>query len=99
MARRRDYDDDYDDEEEEIEYVLFQGAMNDAPVDLEENRRLTHAGLMPAKELVTDALMRRANRVRINRKVRELRLFCISMAWRFPADGCPNSKPTPSHRW
>ncbi len=68
MARRGDYEDDYDDEEEEIDYVLFQGAMNDAPVDLEENRRLTHAGLMPAKELVTDALMRRANRVRIEPK-------------------------------
>lgn len=68
MARDDDDDFDDDEEEEEIDYVLFQGAINNAEVDLEANQRLTHAGLLPAKELVTDALLRRANRLRVEPK-------------------------------
>jgi len=52
-------DDDDDEDEEEIEYVLFQGATNGKQPDLAENRKLAAAGMMPAKELVSDALSRR----------------------------------------
>lgn len=73
-ARRRDDDDDDDwdedeeDEEEEIDYVLFQGALNGNEVDLAANARLAQAGLIPTKELITDALLRRAERIRLEPK-------------------------------
>lgn len=63
-----DWDEDDDEEEEEIDYVLFQGATNGAEVDLAANARLAQAGLIPTKELITDALLRRAERVRLDPK-------------------------------
>lgn len=62
-------DDDYDDDdEEEIELVLFQGALNGKEANMRANARLVQAGLMPAKELVTDAITRRAETIRIEPK-------------------------------
>lgn len=61
----RDYDDDEeedDEEEEEIEYVLFQGALDGTEADLRKNAKLVDRGLMEAKELVTDAVSRHAQR-------------------------------------
>ena len=73
MIFRRQRDDDWDDdedddEEEEIEYVLFQGALNGNEVDLAANARLAQVGLIPTKELITDALERRAERIRLEPK-------------------------------
>ena len=56
MAR----DDDYEDDSEDREFVLFQGATNGTQPDLEANRKLVAAGMRGAKDLVTDALERRA---------------------------------------
>lgn len=58
MGRQRDdiEDDDEDESEEDIEYVLFQGAVNGKEANLEENHKLAAAGLRPAKELVSEAL-------------------------------------------
>ena len=56
-----DDDDDDDEEEEEIEYVLFQGALDGSEADLKANAKLVKLGLMEAKELVTDAVSRRAS--------------------------------------
>ncbi len=67
-----DDDDDDDDEEEEEEddrdYVLFQGALNGENPDLAANARLVQVALRPAKQLVTDALERRAEMVRVEPK-------------------------------
>lgn len=70
FGRRRvkEDDDDDEDEEEEIELVSFQGALNGNPVDLAGNARLAQAGLMPAKELVTDGITRRAEVIRVEPK-------------------------------
>ncbi len=57
-------------EEIEIESILFQGASNGNPVDLKAHGRLTQAGLIPAKELISDALARRADMIRIDPKGR-----------------------------
>lgn len=61
-------DDDDDREDEEIELVTFQGALNGKSADLSANARLAQAGLIPAKELVTDAITRRAEMVRVEPK-------------------------------
>ncbi|MCA9079859.1 MAG: Flp pilus assembly complex ATPase component TadA [Planctomycetaceae bacterium] len=65
-----DYDDDEDEDEDEDdrEYVLFQGALNGETPDLAANARLVQAGLLPAKQLVTEALERRAEMIRIEPK-------------------------------
>ena len=60
--------DDEDEEQEELDYVLFQGALNGREANLGANARLAEAGLIPAKELVTDALLRRADQLRIEPK-------------------------------
>lgn len=54
-----------DSEELEIETVLFQGAASGVEVDLSQNARLAQVGLVPAKELVSDALARRAEMIQV----------------------------------
>lgn len=55
-------------EEEELEPVSFLGPLSGQEVNLKANARLVEAGLMRAKDLVTDALSRRADTVRIEPK-------------------------------
>jgi type II secretory ATPase GspE/PulE/Tfp pilus assembly ATPase PilB-like protein len=66
--RRDDDEDDEEDDEEERELVLFQGALNGVQPNMKENTRLVSAGLMLAKELVTDGLDRRAGQIRLEPK-------------------------------
>ncbi len=65
---RKQVDDDDDDDEEEIELVLFQGSQNGVEPDMKGNAKLVQAGLMRAKELVTSAIDRRAEMVRLEPK-------------------------------
>ena len=58
-------DDEPDSSELEIETILFQGAVNGVEVDLAQNARLAQVGLVPAKELVSDALARRAEMINV----------------------------------
>ena len=78
MARR----DEFEDEEDEVELVLFQGALNGVDANLKENQRLVQAGLVPAKELVTDALEQRAETVIVEPKAGRIGV-------RFMVDGMP----------
>jgi type II secretory ATPase GspE/PulE/Tfp pilus assembly ATPase PilB-like protein len=60
-----------DDEEEEVEdvdFVLFQGALNGKEANLNANARLAQAGLIPTKEIITDAISRRCEQMRIEPK-------------------------------
>jgi type II secretory ATPase GspE/PulE/Tfp pilus assembly ATPase PilB-like protein len=55
-------------EEEEIEPVSFLGPLSGADVNLKPHGKLVEAGLLPAKDLVTDAISRRADTLRIEPK-------------------------------
>lgn len=55
-------------EDEDLEPVSFLGPLNGQEVNLKANGRLVEAGLMRAKDLVTDALARRADTIRIEPK-------------------------------
>jgi type IV pilus assembly protein PilB len=55
-------------EEEEIDPVSFLGPINGQEVNLKANGRLVEAGLLRAKDLVSDAMDRRADSVRIEPK-------------------------------
>lgn len=57
-----------DDEDEQIELVLFQGATNGKDANLSANARLVQAGLVRTKELISDALSRRAEMIRLEPK-------------------------------
>ncbi len=69
--------DDDSSAEFEIESILFQGATNGKEVDLKANARLAQAGLVPAKEMISDALARRADMIRVDPKgrVAEITLY------------------------
>ncbi len=56
------------DEDEEEELVLFQGAFNGVDPNLKENAKLVQAGLVRAKQLVSNAFSRRAEMIRLEPK-------------------------------
>lgn len=67
--RADDGDDDEDeDDDDDRDLVNFQGAVNGKSADMAANARLAQAALMPTKELITDALDRRAEMVRLDIK-------------------------------
>jgi type IV pilus assembly protein PilB len=66
--KKREVEEDFDDEEEELELILFQGAINGVEANLKANAKLARAGLLPAKELISDALARGAQELLIQPK-------------------------------
>jgi len=60
--------DDVKEEDVEVEPVSFLGPLNGNEVNLKANARLVEAGLMRAKDLITDALARRADTIRVEPK-------------------------------
>lgn len=57
-----------EEEEEELDPVSFLGPVSGQEVNLKANGKLVEAGLMRAKDLVSDALARRADTIRIEPK-------------------------------
>jgi len=68
FGKKGDSNESDDEDLEDRELVTFQGALNGKEVDMMANARLAQAGLVPAKELVTDALHRRAETVKLEVK-------------------------------
>ncbi len=75
-----------EDDDEEIELVLFQGALNGVQPNMKENARLVSAGLIPAKELVSNGLSRRAGSIRIDPKGERSQVTFIIDGMAFPGD-------------
>lgn len=63
-----DIEDEIDEEEEDLELVLFQGSLNGVEANLKANAKLARAGLIPAKELVSDAVARGAQELLVEPK-------------------------------
>ncbi len=78
-------DDDYE-EEEEIELISFQGPHNGEMIDLKANAKLLDAGLLPAKEIITDAILRRADMIRIDPKGDRAAVYLIVDGVAYPGD-------------
>lgn len=57
-----------EEEDDEIEPIRFLGSLSGKQANLAANQRLADVGLIPAKELVTDALSRRAELIRLDPK-------------------------------
>ena len=68
IFKKKNDDNDEPRIEEEYEFVKFKGATNSKDPNLAQAQRLVEVGLVPAKELVTDALLRRAEMMRIDPK-------------------------------
>jgi len=60
--------DEIEEEEEEIDFVTFQPPTNGNEVNLAEHARLAQAGLPVAKQIISDALGRRAELIRVEPK-------------------------------
>lgn len=56
---------DNDEDDDDVELISFQGALNGKSADMAANARLAQAGLIPAKEFVTDAIARRAEQLKL----------------------------------
>jgi len=56
------------DEEKEVQLVLFKGALSGNEPDMSANAQITKVGLTPAKQIITDGLLRRAEMIRIDPK-------------------------------
>ncbi len=57
-----------EEQQEEIEMISFLGAMNGKSANLKENPGLVKMGLNPAREIISDAIARRAMTVRLDPK-------------------------------
>ena len=73
-----------DEDEEEVDLVMFQGATNGEEANLAANGKLMQVGLVPAKHLITKALNQRAEMVRLEPRGK-------AAAARFYVDGIPYS--------
>ncbi|HTI49446.1 MAG TPA: ATPase, T2SS/T4P/T4SS family [Planctomycetaceae bacterium] len=78
-------------EEIEVEPVSFLGPLSGQEVNLKANSRLVDAGLLRAKDLVTDALARRADTIRIEPKGPQAIITLLIDG--FPYPGGKLSKP------
>ena len=98
IFKRRD-DAPSDDEEEEIEQVLFQGSTNGVEADLKGNAKLVQAGLVRAKELVSEAMSRRAEMIRLETKGQVAQaLVCLSTVSLTPPVKCRRRRCSRSRR-
>jgi type IV pilus assembly protein PilB len=61
-------------------------------VDLSENQRLAAVGLIPAKELITDAIARRANRLRIDPKGQRAQVVMSIDGMNYPGEPLPGKQ-------
>ncbi len=66
--RKKDDQHNNEEQEQELAQVLFQGALNGKDANLAKHARLTEAGLLAAKELISNALYRRAETVWVEPK-------------------------------
>lgn len=66
FGKRKREEPEFDEEEDEIEPVRFLGATNGIDPNLSANARLVDAGLMRTKDLVTDAISRRCDTLRLD---------------------------------
>jgi type II secretory ATPase GspE/PulE/Tfp pilus assembly ATPase PilB-like protein len=66
FGKKKQQDDD--DHDEDLELISFQGPVSGPPPNLNENPGLVRAGLIPAKEIVSDAVSRDASMLRLDPK-------------------------------
>ena len=66
--RKKEEQINVEEQELELEQVLFQGALNGKDANLAKHARLAEAGLLAAKELISNALHRRAETVWVEPK-------------------------------
>ncbi|MEM1061247.1 MAG: ATPase, T2SS/T4P/T4SS family [Planctomycetota bacterium] len=66
-----------EDDEDDVDYVQFKGPIGGETPDLSKFGKLTQAALIPAKDMVTDAILRRAELLRLETKgsVTAVRIF------------------------
>jgi type IV pilus assembly protein PilB len=72
-------------DDEELEPVSFLGPVSGQEVNLKANGRLVEAGLMRSKDLITDALSRRADTIRIEPKGPQAVVTILVDGMPFPA--------------
>ena len=86
----RDHDDDdEDDDDDNLDFILFKGARNGKNPDLAAHGKLVQAGLLPAKRVISEALSRRAEMIRIEPKGKAAGITFFVDGIAFPASKMP----------
>ena len=90
--KKREVEEEIEDEEEEMELILFQGSLNGVEANLKANAKLARAGLLPAKELVSDAVSRGAQEILIEPRGPKAAVRCIIDGVAYPLTSLPGKR-------
>lgn len=86
------HDEEDEDEYEDVEQVLFQGAMFDREADLKKNPRLVKAALVPVKRMISDALARRAHTILLEPTQGRIAIRFVVDGIPYPAGAIPGQR-------
>lgn len=81
-----------EEDDDEIELITFQGALNGKSANLKANPGLTRAGLVPAKEIISDAISRRAYTIRLEPKGERSVIYFLVDGMPFPGPRVPKQQ-------
>ena len=79
-------------EEPDVEQVLFQGPLFDRESNLKANAKLVQAALVPVKQMVSDALSRRAHTIIMEPREGRLSIRFVVDGVPYPAAAVPGQK-------
>lgn len=75
-----------------VEMVRFQGALNGVAPDMESNTKLARVALQPAKEMITSALSRHADTIRLDPKGDRAKIGFLVDGMPVPAGQVPKQR-------
>lgn len=78
--------------EPDVEQVLFQGPLHDRECNLKANARLVHAALVPVKQMISDALSRRAHTILLEPRDGRVAIRFVIDGIPYPAAAIPGQK-------
>ncbi|MEO2013339.1 MAG: ATPase, T2SS/T4P/T4SS family [Fuerstiella sp.] len=84
--------DDDDDQEEDMEQVLFQGPMFGRETNLKENPRLVKAALVAVKKMISDGLSRRAHTILLEPSQGRVTIRFVVDGIPYPAGAIPGQR-------
>lgn len=81
-----------DEREPDVEQVLFQGPLFDRECNLKANARLVQAALVPVKQMISDALSRRAHTILLEPREGRVAIRFVIDGVAYPAAAIPGQK-------
>ena len=80
------------DQEPDVEQVLFQGPLHDRECNLKANAKLVQVALVPVKQMISDALSRRAHTILLEPREGRVSIRFVIDGVPYPAAAIPGQK-------